>query len=197
MNNISQTPMKYASCFGKSTIPREDADYQLIKDMVKILVRHNVGVVQGGYAGGAMGAVDEAAVEEATRLEASEPKKWSIGIPVSSFEEGWGPTTEGTRIAPVETVEERLQKMAELSDFYITLPRGGTGTAHELIHFLLRSTYFETTPKPIIVYGNHWKKLLETLFELTDTSDTIETFPWLHFVSTLEEFEEKVKMIVG
>lgn len=196
MNSSIKKPVGYAACFGKSTIPKDDPDYGLIKEMIRLLVRNNIGVVQGGYAGGAMGAADEAAVEEATRLQKDNPNGWSIGVPVSCFEEGWGPTTEGTRVNAVNTVEERLQKMAELSDFYVVLPRGGTGTAYELIHFLLRSSYFETTPKPMIVYGKHWRTLLDTFFALCDTSDTTETYPWLYLVTTLKEFEEKVRMIV-
>jgi uncharacterized protein (TIGR00730 family) len=92
------------------------------RELGRMLAELGIGVVYGGGRVGLMGVLADAALEAGGEV---------IGVIPRSLQEkelGHGSVTE---LHVVETMHQRKEKMADLSDGFITLP-GGIGTLEEL-----------------------------------------------------------------
>jgi uncharacterized protein (TIGR00730 family) len=95
---------------------------QAARELGRMLAELGIGVVYGGGRVGLMGILADAALEAGGEV---------IGVIPRSLQEkelGHGSVTE---LHVVETMHQRKEKMADLSDGFITLP-GGIGTLEEL-----------------------------------------------------------------
>lgn len=92
------------------------------KKIGKFLADNHMRMVFGGGDVGLMGTVASAAIENGGRV---------IGVSTNNVIEKQEPVHDGIEIQIVDGVNERKQRMFELSDAFIILP-GGIGTLNEL-----------------------------------------------------------------
>lgn len=136
--------------FGSSRPASEDAEYQLAHELGALLARSGYTVCNGGYGG----------IMEGSARGARENGGETIGVVTKMFGTGSNPYI--SRTIMTNTHSERLLKLVELGDAYIVL-KGGTGT---LLEFAFVWEYLNKgiiRNKPIIVLGDFWVKVIETL----------------------------------
>lgn len=104
----------------------------------KFLADNNIRMVFGGGDVGLMGTVASAAVENGGHV---------IGVSTNNVIEKQEPVHDGVDITIVDGVNERKQKMYDLSDAFIILP-GGIGTLNELTDIMTMQQIGESS-KPL------------------------------------------------
>ena len=121
MNSIKNVCVYSAS---STTI---DASYfQSAQELVHLLARQHINVINGAGCLGLMCQLSDAALEAGGTVTGI--------IPHFMVEQGWHHRGL-TRLIETETMHERKQLMAELSDGIIALP-GGCGTMEELLEVI-------------------------------------------------------------
>ena len=147
------TPMsKIVSVFGSSRPQEGDEEYRLARDLGQALAQAGFVVCNGGYGG----------IMEASARGAKEAGGQTIGITVEIFPRTlnrWVDKEIATRSLP-----ERLAKLLDSADGYVIL-KGGTGTLLELAYVWEFMNKRLTPEKPIVLVGNFWKNVVETLSE--------------------------------
>ena len=142
---------KIISIFGTSRAKPDDAVFQLAYEIGAELAAAGFTIANGGY-GGTMTASAKGASSNGGK---------TVGVTCSAFDSA--PNEYITRQIATETLTERLDKLIELGDAYIILP-GGTGTLLELAKvWELQNKGFISGAKPIIIMGDFWQGLLETV----------------------------------
>lgn len=117
------------------------ANPQYARDAAKIgklLADNQIRMVFGGGDVGLMGTVATAAIENGGHV---------IGVSTNNVIEKQEPVHDGIDIKIVDGVNERKQKMFELSDAFIILP-GGIGTLNELTDIMTMQQIGESN-KPL------------------------------------------------
>ena len=139
--------------FGSSRPAEDDEDYRIAYEVGKHLALAGFTVCNGGYAG----------IMEASARGAKEAGGKTIGI---TFNNTLGKNVN--RWIDEELLQpaliDRTMKLVNLGDAYVVL-KGGTGTLLELAavwEFINRGIVRE---KPIVVLGDFWNKVIETLRE--------------------------------
>lgn len=193
----------FASVLGKSTINSQSEEYEMIEEATKILMSNGFGIIHGGYAGGAMSATSDTA--NIFIKENNLNPEWNIGVPQVEHDGLWERVADATFADVAEDIFQRL-KVVVSGDIAIICPLGGDGTEleetilfHENVVRQGMNKYGRgEKPKPIIYLqtpnGTDWKTLIETKMKILDTSvKDLKEYSWLHFVSSMEEFEKIVK----
>lgn len=194
----------YASVLGKSTIDKNSVEYKTIEKAVEILINNGYGIIHGGYAGGAMSA----ASDTANRLmqEKGLPKEINIGVPQKEHDGLWDRVVDASFTDAAEDIFMRL-KIVTSGDIAVICPLGGDGTEleetivyHENIVRDGIKKFAKSEgkdPIPLIFLqtpnGTNWRKIIETKMQhlATEVRDpAIHT--WLHFVDSLEQFEQLI-----
>lgn len=147
--------MKKISIFGGASPQPDSPAYNEAYELGRLLGENGLTVMTGGYYG-TMGAVSKGASESGVPV---------IGV-TSDEIEAYRPMapnpwlTEERRCA---TFKERLDRLVEECDAAVALP-GGVGTLAEISltwnHLILHTV----EPKPLILVGEGWYELMETLF---------------------------------
>lgn len=124
---------------------------QFEQDAIRIgelLAENNIRMIFGGGNAGLMGAVATAAQENGAEI---------IGITTRNVVAKQEPAKSGINLDIVYGVNERKQRMYELSDGFIILP-GGVGTLNEFTDILTMQQIGEST-KPLFFLntGNFWE----------------------------------------
>ena len=115
--------MKRVCVYAGSSFGRDPRYAEIAAALGDTCARRGVGIVYGGGGVGLMGALADAALAAGGEV---------IGvIPRVMMEEERGHRGV-TQLIPVNTMHERKQQMAELSDAFIALP-GGIGTLEEVV----------------------------------------------------------------
>ena len=115
--------MKRVCVYAGSSFGRDPRYAEVAAALGDACARRGVGIVNGGGGVGLMGALADAALAAGGEV---------IGvIPRALMEEERGHRGV-TQLIPVNTMHERKQQMAELSDAFIALP-GGIGTLEEVV----------------------------------------------------------------
>ncbi len=104
----------------------------------ELLAKNNIRVVFGGGDVGLMGAVATAALDAGGQV---------VGVSTHDVVARQEPVHKGVAVEIVDGVNERKQKMFELSDAFIILP-GGIGTLNELTDIMTMQQIGETK-KPL------------------------------------------------
>jgi len=149
MNNISNISV---FCASSSVINKEY--FQAATTLGKILGEHKLHVINGAGRMGLMRAIADSTMEAGGE---------AIGIiPQFMMDNGWG-YDKMTHLEVVESMHERKQRMADLSDGTIALP-GGCGTMEELLE-VITWKQLGLYPKPIVILNtlNYFNPLLEML----------------------------------
>lgn len=117
------------------------------KKMGELLARHKIRMVFGGGDVGLMGTVATAALDNGGEV---------VGVSTKHVVALQEPAHEGVDVEIVDKVNERKQKMYDLSDAFIIMP-GGIGTLNELTDIMTMQQIGETK-KPLFFLntGKFW-----------------------------------------
>ncbi|MGH2566795.1 MAG: LOG family protein [Bacteroidota bacterium] len=141
---------KTVSIFGSSRPAPGEPEYRQAYELGKALAQAGFTVCNGGYGG----------IMEASARGAKEAGGSTVGVTVSIFSRAANQWIDQEIRMP--SLMERLTKLMELGDAYLIL-KGGTGTLLELAavwEFINKGLMKQ---KPIIVVGDFWKQVIETL----------------------------------
>jgi len=151
---------KKISVFGGSAPKPGTPAYQEAYELGKLLATAGMTVLTGGYTG----------TMEAASRGASEAGGHVIGV-TSDEIEAWRPIGPNAWVAEewrCRTLQERLNTLVEKCDGAIALP-GGIGTLLEIALTWNQLVIEILEPKPMILIGEGWQKVIETIYaELGD-----------------------------
>jgi uncharacterized protein (TIGR00730 family) len=165
--------------FGSHKTPEDDEDYRRARLLGRMLARAGFVVCNGGYTG----------VMEASSRGASEMGGVSLGLTIAVFGDQ-GPNPFVTREIKSEALCERLANFVELSDAFVVF-KGGVGTLAELFVIWNLMQTRALGPRPLIVVGQCWPKIIESLGENLEVRD--KDLRLAHLVSTPEQAMEILK----
>jgi uncharacterized protein (TIGR00730 family) len=150
--------MKTVAVYGSSMAQPDAAAYIAAYEVGKALGEAGYDVMTGGYNG----------VMEAASKGAAEAGGHVIGVTTARIEEFRGEGHRANRWVVDEirhpTLRERLMHLILEADAYVVMP-GGLGTLNELVTVWELMRVGDIPPRPIVVYGDHWRAMLETLHE--------------------------------
>ncbi|MBO7509032.1 MAG: TIGR00730 family Rossman fold protein [Alphaproteobacteria bacterium] len=137
--------------------------------MGELIAKNGLSMVFGGGDVGLMGAVSSAALDNGAHV---------TGISTEHVVALQEPVHQGINVEIVGGVNERKQKMFELSDAFIILP-GGIGTLNEVTDILTMQQIGETT-KPIFFLNTcrFWGPLHDLIIDMLNNK----------FVETLDDY---------
>ncbi len=128
--------------------------FQVAEELGRLLAEKHINLINGAGYRGLMGATSNAALAAGGTVTGI--------IPRFMVEQGWH--HQGlTRLVETETIHERKQLMAELSDGVIALP-GGCGTLEELLE-IITWKQLGLYLKPIVILNvdGYYNPLIEML----------------------------------
>jgi uncharacterized protein (TIGR00730 family) len=160
--------------FGSSRPIEGGTEYQLAYEVGKHLARAGFTLCNGGF-GGSM---------EASARGAKEAGGRTIGV---TFDiKGRAANSWIDENIHVPALIDRMMKLVELGDAYVVL-KGGTGTLLELAavwEFINKGLLAE---KPIVIIGDFWKSVVETLREELLWEGVGDCTKFIHRASSPEE----------
>ncbi len=161
---------KTVTIFGTAKAKPGDETFETAYKIGKSLALAGFIIANGGYGGTMLAAAKGA----------SEMGGKAIGVTCTAF--GRSANEYITEEIETDTLQQRLEKLVALGGAYIVLP-GGTGTLLELAQIweLKNKGFFESL-KPVIMIGDFWKALLETI----KTQD-IESIRHIDVVDNVDE----------
>ncbi|HPY77225.1 MAG TPA: LOG family protein [Anaerohalosphaeraceae bacterium] len=141
--------------FGAGKAEESSSLFQLAEQLGRLLAETGYTIANGGY-GGTMLASARGAASVGGSV---------IGVTCRAFGRS-GPNPYITQEISTADLSERLAKLIELGQAYLVLP-GGTGTLLELADVWERKNKgFANTDKPIILIGEFWKTLADSIAEI-------------------------------
>jgi len=151
--------IKKLSVYCASSTQIDKAYFEAATELGKLLAERGVTLVYGGGAVGLMGAICDA-------VKANGGKAIGV-IPRFMVEKGWlRPGLD--EVIQVETMAERKQIMAEISDAAMALP-GGVGTFDELMDIVaLKKLGLYLKPVVVVNTRGYYKPLAELLDKSVD-----------------------------
>ncbi|MFC1490023.1 LOG family protein [Candidatus Latescibacterota bacterium] len=146
---------KNIAVFGSSRPLPGSAQYENARIIGRAVAESGWTVVTGGYNG----------TMEAASKGAKEAGGSTIGV-TTDFLGRKGLTANEYVDSEIHTPEygNRLMKLCEISDGYIIM-RGGTGTLTELFFSWELEKKIPVPPKPIVLFGDHWPRIIDFLAE--------------------------------
>ena len=182
----------FASFIGGSKIAKNTHSYKMIEVATMILLRQGLGVIHGGFEGGAMLAVNDMA--NLVIAEQNLASEVNIAVPQLQFDHL--PRVSGAVFTDsARDIFDRLRAILS-GDIIIVSPSGALGTNLELsaaIHENVYCEYFHEfiKPKPIIFLqatrGTDWKKLLITKSEILGLKRDLSSYDWLYFIYSKDD----------
>ena len=118
--------IKSVCVYCASSTKIDEAYFEAARQLGKLLAEKGINVINGAGCQGLMAAVSNSALETGGKVTGV--------IPHFMVEQGWNHTGL-TQTIETETMHERKNLMAEMSDAVITLP-GGCGTLEELLEII-------------------------------------------------------------
>ena len=149
MNSI-----KNVCVYSASSTKIDASNFQAAQELGYLLARQHINVINGAGCLGLMCQLSDAALEAGGTVTGI--------IPHFMVEQGWHHRGL-TRLIETETMHERKQLMAELSDGIIALP-GGCGTMEELLEVITwKQLGLYLTPIVILNVSGFYDPLLQML----------------------------------
>lgn len=145
-------PGRMITVFGSSRCPEESDIYRGAYELGKRLAQVGFTVCNGGYDG-AMRAVSQGAREAGGHV---------IGIMVEQLFRQSVPNPWLVERIQAETIFTRLEALTSRADGFVVVT-GGTGTLTELFLVWSLSLIDGPGPRPIILLGENWRPVLESL----------------------------------
>ena len=151
--------IKSVCVYCASSTKIDEAYFEAAKQLGELLAEKNIRIINGAGCQGLMAAVSDSALEAGGKVTGV--------IPHFMVEQGWNHTGL-TQTIETETMHERKNLMAEMSDAVITLP-GGCGTLEELLE-IITWKQLGLYLKPIVIlningYCNSLIEMLEKAIE--------------------------------
>lgn len=152
--------------------------------MGELIAKNGLNMVFGGGDVGLMGTVSSAALNNGGHV---------IGISTEHVIAKQEPALEKIDVKIVRGVNERKQKMFELSDAFIIMP-GGIGTLNEATDILTMQQIGETTkPMFFLNTANFWEPLYNMILEMKRQAFISEWRDYIAFMgATPFEIMEKI-----
>ena len=167
---------KIVTIFGTSKAKEGDSVFELAQETGMLLAQAGFIIVNGGY-GGTMLAAAKGASQAGGEV---------IGVTCSAFKKS-KPNKYITREVVTHSLDERLDTLIELGQAYIVLP-GGTGTLLEMAKvWELQNKGFVEKKKHIIIMGDFWNPLIESL--------AIDDPKCIGFVTIVDNPEQAVELL--
>lgn len=133
--------------------------FAVAEELGRLLAMHDINLINGAGSIGLMAATSDAALANGGTVTGV--------IPRFMVEQGWHHTGL-TRLVETDTMHERKQWMAEMSDGVIALP-GGCGTMEELMEIITwKQLGLYLKPVIILNIGGFYDPLLEMLHRAID-----------------------------
>jgi uncharacterized protein (TIGR00730 family) len=169
--------------FGGSRVAPESDEYAAARELGRALAERGLTVVTGGYNG----------VMEAVSRGAKELGGHVIGVTVEVIARNFERLPNAYLDQEVKTVAllERIDKMVELGHAYVVLP-GGAGTLAELGIVWNLALLGALHGKPLVVVGNGWRRVLQTMIDELHTIDTD-----LQFLRLVPDVPAAVEVLAG
>lgn len=147
-------------CVYSSSSPRINEDYiTTAKELGKLFVEHQIELVYGAGKVGLMGTMADAVLEQGGKVTGV--------IPTFMIDRDWH-HNHLTTLLEVESMHERKQKMASLSDGVVALP-GGCGTLEELLEIITwKQLGLYVNPIVIVNTNGFYNPLIEMLHKAID-----------------------------
>ena len=149
--------------FGGSRVEPDSDEYIAARELGRALAQRGLAVVTGGY-NGVMEAVSRGAKENGGHV---------IGVTVDLIARNFERVPNAYLDQEVKTAAllERIDKMVELGSGYVVLP-GGAGTLAELGIVWNLALLGGLHGKPLVVVGNGWQRVFETMIQELHTIET-------------------------
>lgn len=145
--------------YSASSTKIDSVYFDTARELGTLLARAGIRVINGAGNMGLMAAVSDAALAAGGRVTGV--------IPRFMVEQGWHHTGL-SELIEVETMHERKQKMAALSDAVIALP-GGCGTLEELLEIITwKQLGLYLNPIVILNINRYFDPLLEMLHQAVE-----------------------------
>jgi uncharacterized protein (TIGR00725 family) len=176
---------KAVTVFGSSRPSEGDEEYRLAYEVGKNLALNGFIVCNGGYAG----------IMEASARGAKEAGGKTIGV---TFKNNFKKSANRWIDEEIfqATLVERMMKLIEIGNAYVVL-KGGTGTLLELAavwEFINKELLKE---KPIVIVGNFWNNVIETLREELLWAGTGDCTKYIYRTSSPEECAKVLKELLS
>ena len=169
--------------FGSSQPKPGSAPYEEARTVGRAIAEAGWTVVSGGYRG----------VMEAVSLGAQEAGGQTVGVTTAHFDpKGLKANPYINKEIHAGTYTERLLKLAYIADGYVIL-RGGSGTLNELFLVWEFVKNGSLPMRPIVLFGNHWKRIIDTLSG--ELSDELSFSSFLHLLQITSDTDEMVAML--
>jgi len=143
--------------FGSARIKKNDARYEQVKSLAKMLGESGIDIVTGGGPG----LMQAASVGHNAGMKNSKKDSHSIGLLIKLPNEQKTATFLNIK-KEFERFSNRLDKFMELSNVFVVAP-GGIGTTLELFYTLQLIQVKQTCNVPVILIGKMWKPLIQWL----------------------------------
>lgn len=169
--------------FGGSRVEPDSDEYIAARELGRALAQSGLTVVTGGYNG----------VMEAVSRGAKEIGGHVIGVTVDLIAKNFERVPNAYVDQEVKTAAllERIDKMVELGGAYVVLP-GGAGTLAEFGIVWNLALLGALHGKPLVVVGNGWARVLQTMI---DELHTIETD--LRFLKLVPDVPSAVEVLAS
>lgn len=164
--------------FGGSAPKPESMEYTFAYNLGKNLANLGHTILTGGYMG----------TMEASSKGAAEAGGHVIGITCQEIE-NWRNTGKNPWVKEEwcqDTLHARIIKLIDACDAAIALP-GGPGTLAEIVMMWNRIQIAVIPKKPIIIVGNGWKKVFETLYSEQNQYISSQYMDLLFFTNSIED----------
>ena len=165
---------KIITIFGSSRPMEGDEEYQLAYEVGKQLSLAGFTVCNGGFGG----------IMEASARGAKEAGGKTIGVTFDIKGRVANPWIDENIHVPA--LIDRMMKLVELGDAYVVL-KGGTGTLLELAAVWEFINKGLLTEKPIVIIGDFWQNVVETLREELLWEGAGDCTKFIHSSSSPEE----------
>ena len=147
-------------CVYRSSSPLINENYVMTaKELGKLFAEHQIELIYGAGKVGLMGTMADAVLERGGKVTGV--------IPTFMIERDWH-HNRLTTLLEVDTMHERKQKMASLSDGVVALP-GGCGTLEELLEIITwKQLGLYANPIVIVNTNGFYNPLIEMLNKAID-----------------------------
>ena len=154
--------IKRVAFFGDAEAKETDVHYKLAYETAKLLAINGYVIINGGGPGIMLASTLGAAAAEGKIEVVIIDENVNMG---ANYEgSGMDNKTKANIIYRTETIQDRTEKLIDISDAFIIF-KGGTGTMAELSLVWEKAKFAYGSHKPLIFVGDFWKDIIEKIVE--------------------------------